>query len=255
MRPRTRRSVRGLRALTLGLLLGGVFAAACSSSAEAFPLVNGPVTITPTTSVASGQDLKSGQTINITVAANSTLDRTNLSAFGFPSGVAVMKALECDDPDGLASNLPTKEAYHCDGNTIQATAYVNADGSFKIDNFVVYSLPDEPTFDEGPGSLPACGTQANQCVLYIGPDQEDFSKPHLFSSPFLVTPTSNDQGLGVVSGKGTSGSVTSSDSGSSGGTLAFTGIPLALPAMVGSGILLVVSATEARRRLRHRVGP
>lgn len=257
MTSKRRRSFRTVQGVTLGLLLGGALATACSNNAGASTFVNGPVTLTPVTPIAAGQNLLSGQTIDITVTANSTLDQASLAGAGFPSGVAVMRAVECDDPDGLASKLPTTEAYHCDGNTLVATSYVNADGSFKIDGYVVYSLPDKPIFDEGPASLPVCGTQANQCVLYIGPNPQDFTKPHLFSAPFLVSPTTNDQGLGVSGNSGSSSgsdSVASSNSGSTGGTLAYTGIPLTLPVMIGTGLLLGAGGTAARRRLRHRMG-
>lgn len=254
MSPRSQRSTpRTMRAVALGLLLGGVIATACSNSANAFPLVNGPVSITPTTSISAGENLQSGQTIDITVAANSTLDKASLSAAGFPGGVAVMRAVECDDPDGLVSKLPDAEAYHCDGNTLVATSYVNTDGSFKIDSYVVYSLPDKPTFDESPDSLPVCGTQANQCVLYIGPNPQDFTKPHLFSAPFLVTPTTNDQGLGAVGTSAPTLGTTTASSDSRSGTLAFTGSSVTLPILVGSGVGLTVCGTEMRRRLRRRM--
>jgi len=254
MKSENQRPLRIVPAVALGFLLGGFLATACSNNAGASTFVNGPVTLTPTTPLASGQNLSSGQTIDISVSANSTLDQSSLAAAGIPSGVAVMRALECDDPNGLTSKLPTSEAYHCDGNTLMATSYVNADGSFKIDDFVVYSLPDKPTFDEGSGSLPVCGTEANQCVLYIGPNPQDFTKPHLFSAPFLVTPTANDQGLGVSGNGGSNGLASAaSEAGSNGGTLAYTGGPGTTLMMLGTGMLLAVGGTAARRRLRHRL--
>ena len=39
-----------------------------------------------------------------------------------------------------------------------------------------------------------CGVGNDECVLYLGPNQNDFSKPHLFSAPFSVLANGDDGG-------------------------------------------------------------
>jgi hypothetical protein len=63
-----------------------------------------------------------------------------------------------------------------------------------IDNYTVYALPDGPTFGENPNSAPVCGVGNDECVLYLGPAPNDFSKPHLFSAPFSVLANGDDGG-------------------------------------------------------------
>ena len=83
----------------------------------------------------------------------------------------------------------------CDGNTIQGnTILPAADGSFTYQGYTLYALPDSISLGEG-SSGPACGnTAATECILYIGNNQGDFTKPHLWSQPFFVKPTSDDGG-------------------------------------------------------------
>jgi hypothetical protein len=255
---------RSARTLLLGVVLGGALATSCSSASGALDLVEGPVTLTTTTPLASGDALSSGQTISITVASNSTLDQSSLATAGFPSGNASMKVLECDDPGGLKANLPQTEQYKCDGSTIASTTYVNADGSFKIASYTVYALPDLVTLGEPADSKPVCGTTADECVLYIGPNQTDFSKPHLFSSPFLVTASSNDKGAAVSGSSAPTGSnaavaltpgAATSSTATTSGTLAYTGAPPLWWWMVGAGGVLLMAGAVARRLLGRLAEP
>ena len=91
--------------------------------------------------------------------------------------------------------VPTQTSA-CDGNTIQGnTILPAADGSFTYDNYQLYALPDVYSLDESAGGQPVCGqTAATECILYIGNDQLDFTKPHLWSTPFYITPNSTDSG-------------------------------------------------------------
>ena len=58
----------------------------------------------------------------------------------------------------------------------------------------MYALPDAISLGEG-SSGPKCGsTSATECILYIGNDQNDFTKPHLWSQPFFVSANGNDAG-------------------------------------------------------------
>ncbi len=249
---------RSARTLLLGVVLGGVLATSCSSASGALDLVEGPVTLTTTTPLVSGDALSSGQTIDITVAANSTLDQSSLAAAGFPSGNASMKVLECDDPGGLKANLPQTEEFRCDGATIASTTYVNTDGSFKIDSYTVYALPDLVTLGEPADSKPVCGTAANECVLYIGPNQTDLSKPHLFSSPFLVTANGNDKGAAASGSNAPTGSNAAAlapRTATTSGTLAYTGAPPLWWWLVGAGGILLVVGVSARRLLGRLTEP
>jgi hypothetical protein len=58
-------------------------------------------------------------------------------------------------------------------------------GGFSESAYTVYKLPSAP-LGEGPSWVPVCNEQ-NPCVLYVGLDQEDFTKPKIFSHPFTVT--------------------------------------------------------------------
>jgi hypothetical protein len=178
-------------AVTVGLVASLPLALVLSGPANANTLNNGgPATLTTIGSVTTGSPYSSGQDVTITVAANSTLSFTNLETAGY-TGEPAMKAEECVDPGGLVVNLPATPTGNCDGQTIASTSAVNADGSWTITPFPVYALPDNPTFGETTGP-PTCGTAPNYCVLYLGPAQSDFSKPHIFSAPFLVTANDDD---------------------------------------------------------------
>jgi hypothetical protein len=262
----SRRSpLQTMRRLGLAVLAGGLLAAACSNHAGASAFVSGPVTLSAKSPANASTPWGSGQVIDITVAPNSTLSLKNLEHQGGFTGEPAMKAVECDDPGGSTANLPDDPTFHCDGSTILSTTYINADGSFRLDNYPVYALPDSVTLGESSDGKPICGTQSNQCVLYIGPNQEDFSKPHIFSAPFLVTANSNDKpsaaaaipatspgsaGAGIAATAGSHGGA--SADGSSGGTLAFTGPFPDTFLLIILGALMVVVGTAGRRTLRPR---
>ena len=92
-----------------------------------------------------------------------------------------VKILECADPGGSSANLP-KDDTACDGNTVEGgTLLVGDDGSFSVDAYPVYLLPSS-ALGEPSDSIPICN-QTHYCVLYVGQDQNDFSKPRVFSAP------------------------------------------------------------------------
>ncbi len=167
--------------------------AAATTGTGTLTSTDGSVTLTTTGTVTLGTPYSSGQTINVTVAPNTTLSLANLESNGY-TGEPAMKAVECVDPGGLVANLPTNPLNNCDGQTVLSTSAVNADGSFSIKGYTVYWLPDNATFGESASNKPTCGTAPNYCVLYIGPNQLDFSKPHIFSAPFAVLNNGDDGG-------------------------------------------------------------
>ena len=129
----------------------------------------------------------SGQNINVVIPANDTFSSTD----GLGNNTSNINVLECSAPNGV---IPTNPAA-CDGNTIQGNTILPAsDGSFTYDNYTVYALPDSISLGEG-SSGPQCGdTAATECMLYIGNNQGDFTKPHLWSQPFFVAANADDGG-------------------------------------------------------------
>jgi hypothetical protein len=128
---------------------------------------------TPTVAMSAASDLHSGQTITVTVGANSVF-----------SPHAKVNILECADPGGTVANLP-KDDSTCDGNTIQGdTVVVASNGSVSEPSYTVYALPNS-ILGEGSNFQPVCNA-TNWCVLYVGQSQNDFTAPKLFSQPFTV---------------------------------------------------------------------
>ena len=128
----------------------------------------------------AGTPFSSGQNIEVTIPANSNLTPD--------AGVNIV---ECAAPGGAVPTMPSE----CDGNTIQgATVLVNSDGSVTLSGYTVYALPDSISLGEPASTTPVCNP-ANECVLYIGQNQNDFSgAPHYFSEPFFVAPNGTDNG-------------------------------------------------------------
>ncbi len=125
----------------------------------------------------------SGQTIEVKIPTNSDLQ---------PG--ARVNILECSDPGGTVANLPS-DISSCDGRTIQGdTVLVNSDGSVDYTDYTLYALPDALSLGESPTSTPVCNL-TNECVLFIGEDQNNFTgAPYYFSQPFFVAPNSDDGG-------------------------------------------------------------
>ncbi len=183
----------------MGVSLPVVFAFAGPASAQSTLNNGGPVSLVTTGTVTPGP-YSSGQTINMQVVANSTLDLANLENFGF-SGEPAIKVEMCSDPGGTVANLPVTPTNNCDGGTIDSTTAINSDGSLTLNGFTVYALPDNVTLGEPANQLPVCGLAPNYCVLYVGPNQTDFADPHLFSAPFQTAANADD--LGENPGDGT----------------------------------------------------
>lgn len=194
-----------------------------------------------------------------------------------------IEVLECAAPKGV---LPIDDST-CDGNTAQyGSVLVGPDGSFQVPSYTLYQLPNS-VLGEQNNHDPVCNA-THECVLYIGQDQNDFSKPKMFSPVFSVgstspvgttpspsggsSPTGGSTGHGAggsTSSTGGTGSVDPSVSlgdppaGSSGvdpgvsaqaaGTLAFTGIG-EVPLLVGVGAILVLLGA-AGRNVRRRARP
>jgi hypothetical protein len=240
-------------------LIGAVLVASAlvvgltASHAGAAQLSNGTVTIRMAASGSSvgavaTTPLDHHQVVDVVVAPNSTLDRSSLEAAGYPSGAVPIKVLECADLNGTAANLPTKPT-QCDPSTLQLVSYLDEDGSLTVPNLIIYALPD--VGELGPSNGTVCDDGANWCVLGIFSDQNNFQKPHLFSTPFQVSST--------VASDSASTSPTSSAAGASASvsippaTLADTGGPTLWPWLLGAGFVLLVVGSTLRyiRRPAH----
>lgn len=208
----------------------------------------------------------SGQSIAVSVGANSRF-----------TGNARIEILECAAPHGVVPIDDTS----CDGNTTPGQSIlVGQDGSFSDPDFTVYQLPSA-TLGEQSNHLPVCSAD-EECVLYVGQDQNDFTQPKVFSAPFTVgssspassttattnpvvgAPSSASATQGATSSAASSAAVTlspvgtSSTSGSgaaiSPGTLAFTGAPQGLLWMIGVGVGMILTGAVGRLAGR-RVSP
>lgn len=141
-----------------------------------------PSSALPGESYTPGAPFASGQTIDVTIPANSDLQPGNK-----------VNILECGDPGGTVANLPT-DITGCDGKTVQGdTVLVQSNGSVSYDSYSVFALPNGPSLGESSTDAPACNL-TNECVLYVGENQNDFTAPHVFSQPFYVAPESGDSG-------------------------------------------------------------
>ena len=138
----------------------------CSSGGGYTP--QAPLTIT-------GGPYQPGQHIDVSVGPN-----------GYFKPYAGIKILECADPGGTVQNLP-KNVSACDGNTIQpGSIIINQDGSFSFQGYPVFQLPNATQLGEPDDNRPICNA-SNECVFYIGQNQEKFTAPKIFSPPFTVS--------------------------------------------------------------------
>ena len=161
-------------------VISGPAGASTLTSADGF------TTLTTQGAVTAETPYSGGQTVDLQVAANSTMDTASLEAAGFPSGAVTIKFLECADPGGLVANLPTKPS-ECEPGTIHSISGANADGSMSLTGASGYQILALPDPNLGSSNGTTCGLAPDQCVVGIFSNQNDFSKPHLFSAPFVAT--------------------------------------------------------------------
>jgi len=220
-----------------------------ASHAGAAALSNGTVALkVSSTGAVATNPLANHQAVDLDVAANSTLSRSSLESAGFPSGAVPIKVLECSDIGGQEANLPTKPA-DCEPETVGSVAGAQENGSLLLKGFTIYALPD-PT-DLGVSNGTVCDDAEHQCVLGFFSNQNDFSKPHLFSAPFQVTSTDATGAAASTSASGASTSAPSAGGASAEvsvppATLADTGGPTLWPWLLGAGLLLLLVGSVLR---------
>jgi hypothetical protein len=164
------------------VMFGVVTLAGAAAPTEGSSVPNSAI---PVGTFTAGTPFSSGQSINIVIPANSVFTNTTN-----------LLILECTAPGGV---IPTKTSA-CDGNTINGPSFTsNADGSVDFQAatsslYQVYALPDSISLGEtSTGGSPVCSATV-ECMLFIGYDQSDFTKPHFWSQPFNVVSNSDDKG-------------------------------------------------------------
>ncbi len=229
---------------------------------------------TPTLTVSPSTDLHDGESVSVSIGPNSVFtpnSRVNI--------------LECADPGGSVANLPKSDST-CDGNTIQGnTMLVAANGSASDQNYTIYLLPS-PALGEQSNNQPVCN-QSNPCVLYVGQNQNDFTAPKVFSTPFTIAPATGSTTTTTAAATATTttstaattadpangnsssttpppsatGTTTSASSAvapgvtlastataaADGSALASTGVPADLEWLIGLGVVLLLSGSLGRR--------
>src|SRR5271166_5301039 len=198
--------ILGLAAVVCGATLA-TSAFVSAASASTLTSADGYTTLTTQGTVASATPYSSGQVITIAVGDNSTFNRSAMEAAGYPSGADPIKFLECEDPGG--TTLPNSSA-QCSPGTIHTISGIGSDGLGDMStNYTVLALPDP---NLGGGTL-NCGYAPNYCVVGIFANQNDFTKPHLFSAPFVVSSNNGaDDGSNPGDGTSTPVSITSASS-------------------------------------------
>jgi hypothetical protein len=243
-RSRSRVLAMGFQLLGAILVATAVIVGVFVSHAGATALSNGTVAIETSGGTVATSPLSVHQVVTVQVGPNSTLSRSSLEAAGFPSGAAPIKIFECADPGGLTANLPLSEK-QCEPETIDPNGTALENGSMVEPGYTIYSLPD--VAELGPSSGTVCDME-HQCVLGIFSNQLDFTKPHLFSAPFLVNPTSASSGTAsattLTSAPATSGA--SAAVSVPPAMLANTGGPDLWPWLLGAGAILLVAGTALR---------
>jgi len=156
-----------------------------SASAQPAPGTEVPGSALPIGTVTTGTPFSSGQVIEVKIPANPT----------FVSGSGIF-VVECAAPGGVVPTDPSE----CDGKTVQGdTILAGTDGSvdYTVSNttsgYTLYALPDLSSLGEPSTQTPVCNL-SNECVLYVGENQNDFTQPHFWSQPFYVAPTPGDTG-------------------------------------------------------------
>ena len=128
--------------------------------------------------ITPGTPFSSGQTVKIIAPAGS----------GLPGAIDVT-LVECAAPNGVLPTLPAQ----CDVSNTQSgdTILPATNGSFTYANYQLYALPD-PNLTS---SNIVCGnTAATECVVGMFDNYDDFTQPHIFSQPFLISASQKDSG-------------------------------------------------------------
>ena len=188
-----------------------------------------------------------------------------VSGTGFPGPHQIPTGLqiyECTDASGQASDLPT-DPDQCEGTTVsQDQINTDSKGSFTAQYpMALVTVAGGQAIDCDP---------THTCVLWVGVDFNNafLSGPHAFSTPFTVAPAASNPTTAAASATtvpSTSGKAgtpesgvslpsTAATSGGTTGSLAFTGPPVLIPWLLGTGGFMAVAGAIGRRRGQVRLG-
>lgn len=164
-------SVAAVAGAALVLPLSGMSGAATPQIAQIFQPSGS------STQVAAGATITDQTTVEVKVPANSTL----------ANGQSV-QIFECADPDGQTDDLPI-DGSSCDGLTVNGGATLNEGPTGTVDKrgYEIFALPSA-ALSEPSNANPVCNA-TSACVLYVGENLNDFSKPFVWSTPFYVGAT------------------------------------------------------------------
>ena len=129
------------------------------------------ITTLATTGTVTPGPYTSGQSIEITGTANSTLSNANLVANSVPgqatgNPIGAFYFEECTDPDGLTANLPTT-SNGCEAATDDFTSvHKSPMAPSTTRSYAVYDLPDPGTLGS-PTMVGSCDVAPNTCVVGI----------------------------------------------------------------------------------------
>jgi hypothetical protein len=158
-------AVMGVAVLaTFGTMAGG-----CSSSSATS--TSSPVLINGSSQAGTFHD---GESVSVSMGPNKILT---------PHLRIVI--IQCSDPGGKVSSLPTGYGQNCDSSTVQGASVIpQGNGSFSLPHYYISQLPSV-SLSEPKDSLPICNS-SHPCVLYVGVDWNNFGLPKVFSAPFTV---------------------------------------------------------------------
>lgn len=184
---------RAVRSVAITASIGGTAAlgvlalsgtAGAVASGDQIPAAVAQSPFTPGTPFASGQ------TITVSVPANTFLPRTQN-----------MHILMCQA--GPGGTVPVGSPV-CDNNTQYGATVVPSasDGSINVTDFQVFALPSN-ALGETASNATVCGDAAHECIIYIGVNQTDMGLPHVWSQGFQVHLTDAGETGTVNPGDGT----------------------------------------------------
>jgi len=228
-----------------------------------------------------GHAFGAGPSVTIPLGPFANGQTIAVAGSGFPSSAqdqTGLQIIECSDPNGSPANLPN-DSSSCEGITInQGAIDTRSDGTFRAQ----YQVTELSNSSTGNSSIDCDAVHV--CVLWVGTDYSAafLSGPHAFSAPFVISGTSSSSAPSSTASStppsaGAEGSTplttgaptaTAGDGGpralagspqrpatSSGGSLAYTGMPNATLWIVLGGAVLTLGGGLGRRVVRPIVSP
>ena len=257
-----RRVPLALQLLGAVLVVSSIFVGVFASHAGAAALSNGTVALKVSSSGAVATNpLANHQVVDLAVAANSTLSRSSSRPPDSRAEPCPSRSSSVPISAGRRRISPRSRLTASRRRSIPCRVRRRT-GVCSLKGFTIYALPDPADLGVSNGTV--CDDAEHQCVLGFFSNQNDFSKPHLFSAPFQVTSTGaatvaphRPPARQVPSGSGSAAGGASAAVSVPPATLANTGGPTLWPWLLGAGfvLLLVGSALRYVRRPTYEERP